>query len=137
MPHSEPTPVFLRVNDIQKTRTRPAVPASGVGLYGAPSEVEFIIEGYPALNITLAPETTIGRRGASVDLSAYHASAKGVSRLHAVIRSHGNILTLTDLNSTNGTILNGEPLVPGKQRIIKSNDEIQMGRLVMRVQFDR
>lgn len=131
--YGEPTPVFLRATDLKKSSSN--VLTESVGLYGAPAKVELLIEGYPALTVTLTSETTLGRGGACVDLTDYQAGEKGVSRLHAVIRNQGNILTLADLNSTNGTTLNGELLLPGKQRIIKSNDEIQLGKLVLRVQF--
>ncbi len=114
----------------------------GLGLYGAPSVVTLHIEDSPPLRVALRGQTTLGRqgppdeRGPDIDLSTYDALDKGVSRVHAVIQNHGNILTLTDLGSTNGTALNGERLNPQKPRIIKSNDEIRLGRLVMRIEFD-
>ncbi len=135
------TPVFTRMSEIDRLRKKTGT--GGLGLYGAPSSVYLLIEGYTDLRVEIGQETTLGRSGSAtqsspdVDLTPYQATDKGVSRLHAAIRSHGNIMTLTDLNSTNGTILNGETLTPGKPRIIKSNDEIQLGGLVMRIQFDK
>ncbi len=136
---AEHTPVFLHPEELEKLHQ--SAP-SQLGLYGAPSIVHLYVESNPVLEVELGEETILGRAGApgepsaDVDFTPYQAVEKGVSRLHAVIRNHGNILTLTDLNSTNGTTLNGERLVTGKPRIIKSNDEIWLGRLVMRIQFD-
>jgi pSer/pThr/pTyr-binding forkhead associated (FHA) protein len=79
------------------------------------SELVFIeetpMEGYsrPA-----TPGTTIGRAGCDVDLTD-----PDVSRRHAVVRALDGELAVEDLDSTNGTFVNGTriegiaPLRPG------------------------
>lgn len=66
-------------------------------------------------------EVTIGRESSN-DIAIPHSM---VSRKHAKIMKSGNELYVEDLNSTNGTFLNGTP-VSGKQKI-KSFDVIIIG----------
>ena len=55
-----------------------------------------------------------------------------VSRRHFAVRRNGAILTLEDLDSTNGTKLNGVTL-RGAQRRIVSGDVISIGRTLITV----
>ncbi len=52
---------------------------------------------------------------------------KAVSRQHASIGRDGNSHYLLDMESTNGTWLNGEKAVPGKKLPLKDGDLIQFG----------
>lgn len=65
--------------------------------------------------------TTIGRR-ASQDVVVDDARA---SRAHAAIRSHGGRHVVEDLGSTNGTQLNGAPLVA--PQVLADGDVIRIG----------
>ncbi|MCR4635052.1 MAG: FHA domain-containing protein [Butyrivibrio sp.] len=49
-----------------------------------------------------------------------------ISRQHAVIESSGNLVTITDNNSTNGTYVNGQRLSPKKPQTIKNGDVIKL-----------
>jgi hypothetical protein len=70
-----------------------------------------------------------------VDLAPYDGLEKGVSRNHlALIRDHDTVI-VTDLGSANSTYLNGQRLVPHEPRILRDNDELRLGRLVIRVSF--
>lgn len=53
----------------------------------------------------------------------------GVSRTHALIRKTKDGYQITDLNSSNGTWLENDRLVPQKPYDIDSGDRIRMGRL--------
>lgn len=64
-----------------------------------------------------------------VDLAEYNAAAKGVSHRHALIRPTGDHLYVIDLNSTNGTRINGDVLKPGQERVLAHNDLISFGAL--------
>jgi hypothetical protein len=69
------------------------------------------------------------------DLTPYGALEKGVSRNHlALVRDHDTV-TVADLGSANSTYLNGQRLVPYESRILRDNDELRLGRLVIRVAF--
>jgi pSer/pThr/pTyr-binding forkhead associated (FHA) protein len=51
-----------------------------------------------------------------------------ISRNHAVIQKIKNAYFIKDLNSTNGTEVNGKKIPQGKYYRIHNNDVIQMGR---------
>jgi pSer/pThr/pTyr-binding forkhead associated (FHA) protein len=69
----------------------------------------------------------------SIDLKPYGASEMGVSRRHARLHRTTSIIYITDLNSRNGTLLNGERLLPHQARILRDEDEVQLGRLIFHV----
>src|SRR5689334_8472755 len=64
-----------------------------------------------------------------VDLAPYGAEALGVSRQHVTIMTEGERLMIRDLNSNNGTFLNGNRLKPDEGYFIKNGDQIQLGRM--------
>ena len=70
-----------------------------------------------------------------VDLSPYQADVKGVSRLHAALRRQGTTLVLTDMGSLNSTYVNGQRVHAHEVRVIQDGDELQFGRLRVRVHF--
>jgi pSer/pThr/pTyr-binding forkhead associated (FHA) protein len=61
---------------------------------------------------------------------------QGVSRRHLSITRDHDTVTVTDLGSANHTYLNGQRLIPFEHRILRDNDELRLGRLVIRVAFD-
>jgi hypothetical protein len=75
------------------------------------------------------PVMVLGRRDPAggarpdVDLSADDA----VSRRHAELRMRDGAAYLVDLGSTNGTIVNGDPITPGEERMLSDGDVIQLG----------
>ncbi len=56
----------------------------------------------------------------------YMPAGGNVSRLHAEIRKTESGVALVDLNSTNGTKVNGEYLVPGEEYGLFNNDRISI-----------
>jgi len=88
-----------------------------------------------------AGETILGRADPTteskvgLDLTPFGAREKGVSRLHAAIRRGEDTLTLVDLGSVNGTLLNGQRLIPNQPRVLRDGDEIRLGKLVCHVYF--
>lgn len=71
------------------------------------------------------------------DLTPYGAEDKGVSRRHARLTRHpaNQTLTLCDLNSTNGTRLNGEVAPSSVEMPVRDGDEILLGRFKLYVYF--
>jgi len=63
-----------------------------------------------------------------IDLS-HKQGADTVSRVHAVIEHSGSGYTLTDLNSTNATRLNGKRLDPDKEIALNDGDALQFGKV--------
>lgn len=72
-----------------------------------------------------------------VDLAAFGAADKGVSRRHAAIVRRDGALHLVDLESPNGTYLNGQKLIPNQARVLRDGDDIRLGHLVLRVTFEQ
>jgi two-component system cell cycle response regulator len=57
---------------------------------------------------------------------------EGVSRQHAKIEKQNQSFVVTDMGSTNGTFVNGEPAM---QTILIEGDKIQMGEILLRFSF--
>ena len=63
------------------------------------------------------------------DEADFIVDAKGVSRCHVLIEDRGGSYLLTDMGSTNGTLLNGRPLL--KEARLRSGDRICIGNEVI------
>ncbi len=70
-----------------------------------------------------------------INLAPYGADEAGVSRRHARLLREEDAVFLADLNSTNGTWLNGEPLQAAVEKRLRDGDEITLGRLKVYVYF--
>jgi pSer/pThr/pTyr-binding forkhead associated (FHA) protein len=78
-------------------------------------------------------EAIIGRGDPSsetfpqIDLTDHGGKQGGVSRLHARLTVQSGRVFIEDLNSTNGTRLNGKRLRPNQPQAIEHGDEITLG----------
>jgi hypothetical protein len=70
-----------------------------------------------------------------VDLTPFDALEKGVSRRHMALNFEHETIAVIDLGSANGTFLNGQRLLPNEPRILRDNDELRLGHMVIRVNF--
>lgn len=70
-----------------------------------------------------------------LDLSAYGAYGLGVSRLHLLIQKTKNGYEVSDMDSTNGTWLNDEELIPNKFYPVSSGARIRMGKMYIALLF--
>ncbi len=87
-------------------------------------------------NIVVGRATnTIGQAQPDIDLSGFGAEELGVSRCHIRIRYRDILTYVTDLDSSNGTFLNGRRLMPQNERLLRSGDELYLGQLQMKVKF--
>lgn len=83
----------------------------------------------------------VGRQGVhhasnpDIDLADYGGREKGVSRKHALLQRHRNRLIISDLDSANGTYINGIQLEPEAWYQLRSGDEVRLGRLMLWVNF--
>ena len=68
-----------------------------------------------------------------IDLSPYQAYARGVSRLHAVLKREASHVFLMDLGSSNGTFVNGKRLSPNVDHAISNGDVIALGKLKIQI----
>jgi len=64
-----------------------------------------------------------------VDLATREAYDMGVSRLHAEIRMQDDGIFLADLDSVNGTMVNGHKLDPHFPAPLRHGDILQLGRM--------
>ncbi len=71
-----------------------------------------------------------------LDLTRYGGRERGVSREHAVLRFSDNQLTITDLNSINGTLVNLQKLPPNEPRLLNDGDQVMLGTLSVVVHFE-
>ena len=80
-----------------------------------------------------ASVTTVGRDGSLSDILFYDRDAKSsVSGEHCTIQYDLGQFLITDNNSTNGTTVNGERLVPNEPYKLYTGDEITLGDLFRR-----
>lgn len=71
-----------------------------------------------------------------IDLVPYGAYARGISRRHAALLLSRKRLTIRDLKSSNGTYINQEMLDPHEAHQLRDGDEVRLGNLVIKVNFD-
>jgi len=95
-----------------------------------------------SLTLEIAQSLVLGRfhrepgvEQPDVDLTPYDALEKGVSRRHLMVSREHDTVVVMDLGSANSTYLNGQRLLPSEPRILRDNDELRLGRLVVRVTF--
>jgi len=102
--------------------------------------IRFLVEG-EELGLTLVPSqrAIMGRQAPfmlqmpDVDLTAYNAAEHGISRVHAVIDCSRTGLQITDLDSRNGTFINGEKLHPYNAHILRHSDTVRLGSMSLEV----
>jgi len=100
-----------------------------------------ILDSGRDVEVPLTKEVTIGRLDPAsasfpdIDLTSDGGLEKGVSRRHVQITRRGSEVFAKDLGSINGTFLNRKKLTPYLPHVLKSGDELQLGRLRLRVSF--
>ena len=86
------------------------------------------------VSVPLRDRLVVGRATSSgeqpdLDFSGLSALEHGVSRLHAVLTYEDEVLYVEDLNSSNGTRINGFQIKPARKYRLRNNDELEFGRL--------
>lgn len=83
-------------------------------------------------NITIGREDVVSNIYPDVDLTPHGGEEGGVSRLHARIFLENGQYMLEDENSTNFTFLNRQRLTGKTPTPLHDNDEVRLGRVVLR-----
>lgn len=84
----------------------------------------------PALALGAPSGVTLGRNPANAEFIIDH---EAVSRDHLRLTYTEGGLHAEDLNSTNGTNVNGQLLNPGEQVVLQNNDRLEIGPIVFQV----
>ncbi len=129
---------------LSNSDTGPVIPRRkwGTARFDNQTVIVFHVRGYekPVKVLFGNEEMVIGRTHedtvVDIDLTEHGAMDAGVSRRHALLRRQNETIVLVDLNSANGTFLNGQRIVANEPRILRDGDEIRLGRLVLRASFE-
>jgi DNA-binding response OmpR family regulator len=104
------------------------------------SIVMFVAGHEQPLTLTVNQPITFGRSTSlppksHVDLTRYNAVEHGVSRVHMTLHNKDGRFFVEDMDSVNGTYINGDPLRPRELVALKNSDEVRLGRLRLYVYF--
>lgn len=109
-------------------------PAPGADTF-IPKRYEFRVDGKRMI-VGVEPELILGRRNpndsddeVSIDLTRFGADKLGVSRQHARLLIEAGDVFLADMDSSNGTRLNGKTLKPNLPYRLRDADEMEFGQL--------
>ncbi|MDW8171080.1 MAG: FHA domain-containing protein [Anaerolineae bacterium] len=105
-----------------------------------PTRLRFIVrENGGTVDVPMALEVIIGRRNSTlpidVDLAPYEAAELGVSRQHIKLEAVEDRILASDLDTVNGSCLNGVKMTPRHVYPIEHGDVLKLGRLHLIVQF--
>ncbi len=113
------------------------LPESGIAVYTY-KEPKVLIAVQESTEFILGRKT--GKTGslsesALIDLGPFNGFELGTSRRHALISLKGTGYTIADLESTNGTWLNGERLVPNHSYELKNGSLVRVGKMLLYLVF--
>src|ERR1051325_3735980 len=92
------------------------------------SKLVLLTEGFAGRTYELNVEkTTVGR----VEDNAFQIAEPSVSSHHAEIILRGNDVVIKDLNSTNGTFINGEKIT---ESVLKPGQTLKFGQIELRLE---
>ncbi|MGH2593400.1 MAG: FHA domain-containing protein, partial [Anaerolineae bacterium] len=97
----------------------------------------FVLESGNAIVFPPKTELTIGRADKlsqeipDIDLAPHGGMALGVSRLHARLHRRGSAWVVEDAGSSNGTFLNGRRISAGEETLLREDDRLRCGQLVL------
>ena len=121
------------VEDLNDLTARLPNPLAGLAVYSVGTSVPIAVT--EDKEFILGRETGEGSEKV-IDLSNLDGFAMGVSRRHAMVRAVENSYKLIDLNSSNGTWLNGQILVPTIVNELPSGSNVQLGHLKLIVIYN-
>ena len=124
-----PAPDFSAAPAVAPAATA-AAPALTARLVVESDNQEFDLSGKD--NVIIGREDAVSNIFPDVDLTPHGGEEGGVSRLHARIFVENGQYMLEDENSTNFTFLNRQKLAGKSPVVLHDNDEIKLGRVLLR-----
>jgi DNA-binding response OmpR family regulator len=104
----------------------------------------FLVMGEVTVALPQASIIVVGRLAevpeegqAALDLTSFGAVEHGVSRRHLQITRRQECLYVVDLGSMNGTWLNGRPLSPRRDCLLRHGDQLRLGSLEITIEFQQ
>lgn len=88
--------------------------------------------------LTVGRRSNVGNRHIDIDMEDYDKGVFGVSRVHATIAPdlhHG--LVIKDMQSTNGTYVNGKKIKPNENYPLADGDYIKFANLKVQIFFEK
>ena len=104
-------------------------------------ELHAIHDGDHMITVDISPMMVIGRKRSmrdyevNIDLTNLNGAEAGVSRYHAMMLALDNHIYVKDIDSLNGSLLNGKRMTPSKEYILMDGDIVAFGKLELRVIF--
>jgi len=126
-PDATPTPAAAPAPVGAPVATMPALTAR---LIVEADNQEFDLSGKD--NVLIGREDAVSNIFPDVDLTPHGGEDGGVSRMHARIFVENGQYMLEDENSTNFTFLNRQKLAGKTPTPLHDNDEIKLGRVLLR-----
>src|SRR5260221_5285245 len=99
-------------------------------------EIQRMLLILPTMETMVIGRMTNRDNPTDIDLSGFNAVDLGVSRQHIRL-TRDSLIYIEDLNTTNGTFVNGMKLVPSAQYMLTNGDELRLGQLSALVVFHR
>ena len=126
------------LSDIERPALRSAEFVSGVlYLYVASAQNQKPIQ-HNSQDVSIlgrSSSKSVNGSGILIDLSDYDALSLGVSRQHARVSHDAKGYFIEDLDSANGTWLNGNRLQAHEPHLLRSGDHVQLGELLMFIYY--
>jgi FOG: FHA domain len=127
------------IDQVQPAPVAPAAPVAAAPVAPVALQARLIVEADNQEfdlsgkdNITIGREDAVSNIYPDVDLTPHGGEEGGVSRLHAHIFNENGQYLLEDENSTNFTFLNRQRLAPKTPTPLNDNDEVRLGRVLLR-----
>jgi pSer/pThr/pTyr-binding forkhead associated (FHA) protein len=134
-------PKSRKTASVQRSRMPGTAPV-GEAFISQQTAITFEIGNVP-LKLPLQEDVIVGRLSnvptdipPHVCLDAFGAQKLGVSRLHLKITRKRGLIYVLDMDSRNGTYLNGRRIAHKSPRILRNGDELHLGRLKVKVRFN-
>ncbi|NJM07756.1 zinc-ribbon domain-containing protein [Candidatus Gracilibacteria bacterium] len=86
-------------------------------------------------NALIGRSDTVSGFFPDIDLGGHGALEAGVGRRHMMLSIQGVSIVAEDLNSTNGSFINGQKLQPNMPQPLSNGDELRLGNLVFEVRI--